>query len=339
MKGSIYEGAEVELAVDEGQRQATRLNHSGTHLLHHVLRETLGAHVKQAGSKVGPDGLRFDYTHFSALTPEQIAQIEDRVNALVRENAPQELKVVGIEEARKHGAMMLFGEKYGEKVRMVRFGPSLELCGGTHVARTGDIGACVIVSDESLASGVRRLVAVTGREAVRRVQQQRAKLRAVAELLRTSPELADQQLARLLESKRALEKELDRFKKHGGTASANDLLAKVREVGGINVLSARIDPADAEAFRELADKLRDKLKSGVVALAGEKEGKAVLLVATTPDVVEKGVKAGDLIRELAKEVGGRGGGRPDLAQAGGPDAGKIDRALERVYELVGAPRS
>ncbi|MFN7131328.1 MAG: alanine--tRNA ligase, partial [Myxococcales bacterium] len=335
VEGELKVGELASLTVDTQRRQAIRLNHSGTHLLHHVLREVLGDHVKQAGSKVGPDTFRFDYTHFQALTPEQLAQIEERVNELIRENHERQLQVVSVEEARQHGAMMLFGEKYGDKVRMIRFGPSLELCGGTHVDRTGDIGALVVTSDESLASGVRRIWAVTGREAVRRMQEQRRKLRTIAELVRASPDAADKQVEKVLQTVKALEKEIDRLKKQGSTGGAGDLMQKVREVNGLKVLAARVDPADADAYRDLADKLRDKLQSGLVALGGEKDGKAVLLVAATKDVVGRGVKAGDLIREMAKEVGGKGGGRPDMAQAGGPDASKIDRALERVIELVG----
>jgi alanyl-tRNA synthetase len=334
VEGAIEVGQAVSLKVDAERRQAIRGNHSATHLLHFALREVLGDHVKQAGSKVAPDGFRFDYTHFSPLTAEQLGALEDRVNALIRANVERDLKVVGLEEARKHGAMMLFGEKYGDKVRMVRFGPSLELCGGTHVDRTGDIGAFFIESDESLASGVRRIWALTGAGAVKSAQEQRKKLRALAEGLRTSPDAAEKALEKLWLNVKSLEKELDRIKKHGTTGGADDLAEKARDVGGIKVVTARIDPADVEAFRSLADKLRDKLKSALVALGGEKDGKAVLLVAATEDLVKKGLKAGDIIREIAKEVGGRGGGKPDLAQAGGPNPAGIERALARVYELL-----
>ncbi len=334
VEGAIEVGQTVSLKVDAERRQAIRGNHSATHLLHFALREILGDHVKQAGSKVAPEGFRFDYTHFSPLTPEQMGDVEDRVNALIRANLGRDLKVVGIEEARKHGAMMLFGEKYGAEVRMVRFGPSLELCGGTHVDRTGDIGTFFIQSDESLASGVRRIWALTGAGAVKSLQEQRKKLRALAEGLRTSPDAAEKALEKLWLNVKSLEKELDRLKKHGTTGGADDLVAKAKDVGGIKVVTARIDPADVEAFRSLADKLRDKLKSALVVLGGEKDGKAVLLVAATEDVVKKGLKAGDIIREIAKEVGGRGGGKPDLAQAGGPDPSRIEQALARVYELV-----
>ncbi len=334
IKGSLKVGQAVSMKVDADRRQAIRGNHSATHLLHHVLRRTLGEHVKQAGSKVTPDGFRFDYTHFSALTPEQMASVEEEVNDLVRQNIGRDLKVLGIEEARKEGAMMLFGEKYGDKVRMVRFGPSLELCGGTHVERTGDIGAFLIQSDESLASGVRRIQAVTGREAIHRVQEQRKKLKSLSDLMRTTPDMAEKAAEKLMAAVKTAEKELDRIKKQGTTGGAGDLAEKARDINGIKVVSARIDPADVDTFRGLADKLRDKLKSCLIALGGEKDGKAILLVAATEDVIKKGLKAGDVVRELAKEVGGKGGGKPDLAQAGGPDASKLDAALNKVYELA-----
>jgi alanyl-tRNA synthetase len=334
LEGTLSVGQSVTLEVDDERRRAIRANHSATHLLQHVLRSVLGDHVKQAGSKVGPEGFRFDYTHFSALTPEQIEKIEDGVNALVRQNVGRDLKVVSIEEARHAGAMMLFGEKYGERVRMVRFGPSIELCGGTHVDRTGDIGAFVIVADEALASGVRRIVAATGTEAIHLMQAQRHSVRVIAEMLRTSPNETQKALEKLQASYKALEKDLEKIKRQGSTAGAGDLAEKARDVNGIKVVTARIDPADVDAFRALADSLREKLKTAIVALGGEKDGKAVLLVAATPDVIKRGLKAGDMVREIAKEVGGRGGGKPDMAQAGGPDPSKIGQALEKVYELA-----
>ncbi len=333
-KGTVKVGQAVQLKVDAERRQAIRGNHSATHLLHLALREVLGDHVKQAGSKVGPDGFRFDYTHFSPLTPEQQVTLEEKVNALVRQNLARDLKEVGIEDARKEGAMMLFGEKYGDKVRMVRFGPSLELCGGTHVDRTGDIGAFVITADESLASGVRRIVATTGHEAVRRMQEQRARMRAVSEVLRSSPELAEKAAEKLWATVKTLEKELDALKKKGSAEGAGDLAEKAKDVNGVKVVTARIDPADVEAFRDMADKLRDKLPLSVIALGGEKDGKAVLLVAVSKDAIARGNKAGDIIKAIAAEVGGRGGGKPDLAQAGGADPSKIGAALDKVAGLV-----
>ncbi len=332
--GEVHLGDAVKLMVNGARRQAIRLNHSGTHLLHHVLREVLGDHVKQAGSRVGPDDFTFDYTHFKALTPEQVATIEDRVNVLIRQNAARELKLTTVDEARKHGAMMLFGEKYGDEVRMIRFGPSLELCGGTHVDRTGDIGALVIVSDESIGSGRRRIVAVTGAEAVTRVREQREQMRELADVLGVPVAQAKDRVAKLQAEIKRLEKEVERAQQRQMTASRDDLMERVREVRGVKVLTARIDPAEAKAYRDLADKFRDKMKSGLIAIGGEKDGKALLLVAATQDLVQKGVHAGNIIKEIAKEVGGSGGGKPDLAQAGGAEPAKIERALERVFEVV-----
>jgi alanyl-tRNA synthetase len=332
--GEFQVGDSLVLAVNGPRRQAIRLNHSGTHLLHYALREILGDHVKQAGSRVGPDDFTFDYTHFKALTPDQIAAIEDRVNELVRQNAAREIRVTSVEDARKHGAMMLFGEKYGDRVRMIRFGPSLELCGGTHVDRTGDIGALVIASDESVGAGKRRIVGVTGAEAVHRVREQRAQIQELSDALGVPPSQAKEKIGKLQAEIKRLEKEVENAHARQMTASRDDLIGKARDVRGFKVLAARIDPAEAKAYRDLADKFRDKKEIGVVALGGEKEGKALLLVAATQDAIGKGVHAGNIIKEIAKEIGGSGGGKPDLAQAGGSQPANIERALERVYELV-----
>ncbi len=333
-KGVCEVGCRVHLQVNAERRQSIRLNHSATHLLHHVLRSVLGDHVKQAGSKVSPDGFRFDYTHFSALSLEQIVVIEEKANSLIRQNISQQGKVVTMEEARQEGATMLFGEKYGEKVRMVRFGPSLELCGGVHADHTGDIGAFLIVSDESLAAGVRRMVGVTGAEAIRRMQEQRRSIRSISDQLRTTPEMAEKAIEKLVANLKRAEKELDRLKKQGSILEADDLAKRAREIRGIQVITARIDPADIDQFRIAADKLRDRLKTSLIVLGGEREGKAILLAAASKNAVAQGIKAGDLIRDVAKEVGGRGGGKADLGQAGGLEVSKIDRALERVYELL-----
>ena len=334
VSGTVHAGEEVEALVDHGRRNAIRANHSATHLLHKALKEALGDHVKQAGSVVAPDHLRFDYTHFAAPAPEDLERIEDRVNRMVRDNAAARTQVLGLDEARASGAVALFGEKYGETVRVVSVHPdSKELCGGTHVARTGDIGFFKIVSEASIAAGVRRIVAVTGEGAVKHVQERDRELRGAALLLRASPGELPNKVDLAQKRMKELEKELDVLQKQLATARSGDLLARAREVHGVKVLATRAE-GDAKALRDLADKLRDKIGSGVIALGGEADGKAVLLVAATADVVAKGVKAGDLIREMAKVVGGKGGGKPDLAQAGGPDAGKLDQALEAIYSLI-----
>lgn len=334
VSGTVHLGEEVRAVVDRERRNAIRANHSATHLLHKALKEVLGDHVKQAGSVVAPDHLRFDYTHFAAPSPEDLERIEERVNRMIRDNAEARTEVLDLDAARASGAVALFGEKYGERVRVVSVHPdSKELCGGTHVFRTGDIGGFFIASESSIAAGVRRIVALTGQGAVKHVQERERELRQAALLLRASPGELPAKVEATQRRVKELEKELDALRKQLATARSGDLLAGAREVNGIKVVATRAE-GDAKALRDLADKLRDKLGSGVIALGGEADGKAVLLVAATADVVKKGVKAGDLVREMAKVVGGRGGGKPDLAQAGGPDASKLDQALEAIYGLI-----
>ncbi len=333
-EGELQVGDRVELTVDRARRDLIRANHSATHLLHLALRETLGEHVKQAGSVVGPDALRFDFAHFQPLSTEELHRVETRVNELVRQNAGGETVELAIEDARKTGAMMIFGEKYGETVRVVTLGPSKELCGGTHVRRTGDIAFFKIASEESIAAGVRRMVAHTGPRAVELAQRIEDELRRSAGLLRSG---AFEVAAKIEASQRRV-KELERALEEAGgklaTAQSGDLAAQAEVVGSAKILAARVQ-GDARALRELADKLRDKLGSGVVALGAEVDGKAVLLVAVTRDLTGK-VKAGDLVKEAARLVGGAGGGKPDLAQAGGADPSGLDNALARIKALASA---
>ena len=292
LEGAFEVGEKLELIVDKERRAGLRANHSATHLLHRALREIFGEGAKQAGSVVAPDYLRFDYTSYQPLTEEQRMQIEARVNQLVRENHAAETRVMDPESAMKSGAIAFFGDKYTQlsRVRVLQIGPSVELCGGTHVARSGDIGFFKIQSEGAIAAGVRRIVAVTGPEAVALVHEEEKQLARAASALRGSPK---------------------------------DVALKAEQAAG------RI----RELERELADKLRDQLKSGIVVLGGEKDGKATLLVAVTPDLSKK-YKAGDLVKELSKTLGGRGGGKPELAQAGGGDPARLDAALARAYELV-----
>ncbi|HUB06560.1 MAG TPA: alanine--tRNA ligase [Myxococcales bacterium] len=334
LSGTLAAGQAVALKVDAERRRRIRANHSATHLLHWALKRVLGEHVKQAGSIVHPDYLRFDYSHFQPPEAEKLAEVERLVNQEVQRNAEAATAELPLEEARKSGAVALFGEKYGDRVRVVQMGPqSRELCGGTHVARTGDVGFFKIQSEGSIASGVRRIVALTGEAAVELVQDEEAQMRRAAELLKASPKELVQRVEGATKRIKELEQSLASEKKRGATASSANLLEGMREVKGVKVLATRADPAEPGAMRELADKLRDKIGSGVVALGGEKEGKALLLVAVTKDLTGR-YRAGDLVRELAKEVGGSGGGKPDMAQAGGPDAQKLGRALERLYELI-----
>ncbi len=336
VEGSIAVGDLADFGVDEARRDLIRANHSATHLLHYALRERLGEHVKQAGSVVAPDHLRFDFSHFQPLSPEEIRDVEQTVNELVRQNAATDTSVLELEQARKSGAMMIFGEKYGDRVRVVRIGPSKELCGGTHVCRTGDIALFKIVSEESIAAGVRRIVAYTGPRALEQVQRADEELRRAAALLKAGAfEVAakiEQAQRRLRELERALEEAQSRV----AAAQSGDLVSQAREVNGVKVLAARVQ-GGGKQLRDLADKLRDRLGSGVVALGAEQDGKAVLLVAVTRDLTGR-LRAGELVKDAARLVGGSGGGKPELAQAGGSDPAGIDRALERVRELVAAAR-
>ena len=337
LEGTFQAGEKVELIVDAERRAGLRRNHSATHLLHRALREILGESVKQAGSIVAPDYLRFDYTAYQALTDEQRLRLERRVNQLIYENYEAQTRVMDPESAVKSGALAFFGDKYTQlaKVRVLQIGPSVELCGGTHVSRSGDIGLFKIVSEGAIAAGVRRIVALTGPEALSLVHDEEQQLARAAAALRTAPKevaaRAEQAVLRI----RELERELEQLQRRQAAAKSSELAQGAREVNGVKVLAARHESGDPEAMRELADKLRDQLKSGIVVLGGEKDGKATLLVAVTSDLVRK-YRAGDLVKELSKTLGGRGGGKPDLAQAGGGDPAMLDAALARAYDLVGA---
>jgi alanyl-tRNA synthetase len=336
-RGRLSVGDVCHLSVDSQRRRAIRANHSATHLLHRALKVVLGDHVKQAGSVVMPDYLRFDYSHFAPPSPAELERVEDLVNGWIRENAAAETRVMSLEEARKSGAVALFGEKYGDRVRVVSVHPeSTELCGGTHVRRTGDIGLFKIISDGSIASGIRRIVALTGAGAFTYLREIEDQIRKASELLKTSPK----ELVKRVEAGQKRIKELERKAEEAAVRASSgspaDALAQTREVNGIKVLATRVDPADAKVFRGLADNLRDRLRSGVVAIGGGKDGKALLLVAVTADLTAKGVSAVALVREMAKEIGGTGGGKADLAQAGGSDPSRIPAALERLYELLKA---
>jgi alanyl-tRNA synthetase len=330
--GELAVGDVVELAVDDARRDLIRANHSATHLLHFALRERLGEHVKQAGSVVAPDYLRFDFSHFQPLSDDELAAVERRVNELVRANAKTDTSVLELEKARQSGAMMIFGEKYGDVVRVVRIGPSQELCGGTHVRRTGDIAFFKIASEESIAAGVRRIVAHTGPKAVELSQREADELRRAAALLRAGAFEVAQKVEAAQKRVKDLERALEDASSRIAAAQSGDLASKAKDVAGAKVLVARVQ-GDGKTLRDLADKLRDRLGKGVVALGAEAEGKAILLVAVTKDLTAR-VKAGDLVKEAAKLVGGSGGGKPEMAQAGGPDPAGLEKALARIEELA-----
>jgi alanyl-tRNA synthetase len=336
-QGLLKVGDVLQLAVDGQRREAIRANHSATHLLHKALKLVLGDHVKQAGSVVAPDYLRFDYSHFAAPTSEELERVEDLVNRWIRENAEAKTEVMALADAKRSGAVALFGEKYGEQVRVVSVHPdSVELCGGTHVRRTGDIGLFKIVSDSSIASGVRRIVALTGLGALAYVRDLEHEVHKASELLKSSPKELVKRIDAIQKRIRELERKLEQAAAQSTSVSSKDLLDQAREINGIRVLATRVDPADPKVYRTLADQIRDRLRSGIVAIGGGNDGKALLLVAATPDLVARGINAAALIREMAKEIGGSGGGRADMAQAGGTDPSRIPAALEKLFELVKA---
>jgi len=334
VRGTVTTGSRVRLRVDREFRDAARLNHSATHILHAVLRLRLGEHVRQAGSLVAPERLRFDFTHTHALDEAMLARIEQEVNTHIRENAEVYTSEMAFEDAIKAGALAFFGEKYGNRVRVVRMGDfSTELCGGTHVARTGDIGVFKLRGESSVAAGVRRVEAVTGTGALAWIQQREESLREAAELLRAPEDELAGRIERLLAQQRELEKQLDRLQRKLSGSQSGDLLAQARDVRGTRVIAAEVEGASPERLRELADQLRDRLGSGVVVLASQQDGRVNLLAAVTKDLTGK-VHAGKLIGQIAPILGGKGGGRPELAQAGGKDPTKIKEALARVTELV-----
>jgi len=337
VNGSIREGDTLNAAVNADIRQATALNHSATHLLHAALREVLGSHVVQKGSLVTAERLRFDFAHFEPVTQEQLQAIERLVNEEIRANSAVTTDITDMDTARKKGAMALFGEKYGDSVRVLTMGHgfSVELCGGTHVKQTGDIGVMRIVSEGGIAAGVRRIEAVTGAGALAWLDEQEACLRTVEQLVRSSREQLVSRVDQLLASQKALEKELAALKGKLAAAAGGDLAQQARTINGVSVLAAELPDADVQTLRTTLDQLRNKLGSGVVVLASGEGGKATLIAGVTADLTGR-FKAGDLIRELAALVGGKGGGRPDMAQGGGPDAGKIPAALAAVEGWVSA---
>ena len=333
-QGELNVGDKLEAVVDADRRQAIRLNHSATHLMHAALREVLGDHVAQKGSLVAPDRLRFDFSHYEAVTPEQLQQIEDLVNSEIRRNIAADTNLMSYDDAIASGAVALFGEKYGDKVRVLKLGDfSVELCGGTHVDRTGDIGVFKITHEGGVASGVRRIEAVTGAGALQWIDENQRRLAGLAELLRSPPEEAAAKIELLLKRSKDLEKELVAAKQALVTGQATDHSDSVQEIAGIKVLSVRMDGADAKTLRDAVDRFKDKLKSAVVVLGSVDDGKVRLAAGVTKDNTDR-IRAGDLIKPVAEQVGGKGGGRPDFAQAGGTDASKLDQALASVPDWV-----
>ncbi len=332
-QGTLAVGDSVTASVNLDQRAATMRNHSVTHLMHKALREVLGAHVQQKGSLVDAEKTRFDFTHNAPVTDEQIREIERRVNMEIVANAPTQARVMDIESAKSTGAMMLFGEKYGDTVRVLDIGSSRELCGGTHVKATGDIGFFTITAEGGVAAGVRRVEATTGLNALRYVQGMEDTLGGVAGTLKVAPGEVPARVGALLEQMRELEKEMNALKSRLASAQGDELVNQAVDIKGIKVLAATLAGADAKALRETMDKLKDKLKTAAIVLAAVDGGKVQLAAGVTADSVGK-LKAGELVNFVAQQVGGKGGGKPDMAMAGGTDASGLPKALASVQAWV-----
>jgi alanyl-tRNA synthetase len=334
VRGKIKEGKKITLAIDSERRDRIRCNHTATHLLHRALREVLGEHVKQAGSQVAPDRFRFDFSHFQAMTADEIREVEKRVNAAIRRNYPVLTYELSFDEAVQHGALAFFGEKYGDRVRMIDIsGFSKELCGGTHVHAAGDIGMMKIVSESSVAAGVRRVEAVTGRGVEKYLNALLREREDVAKALRSQPQEVAEKARKLAEQVSSLEKELRKARTEGASAGVGDLMGKVREVGGVKLLAARVEAPDRKTLGEWAEKFRDKMGEGVCVLASELEDKVAVVAAVSKSLTPK-VHAGNIVKGVSEKLGGKGGGRPDFAQGGGTDASKLDEALKGVEELI-----
>lgn len=331
---SLKVGDAVSADVDQGKRARTIRNHSATHLMHKALREVLGGHVAQKGSLVDADKTRFDFSHNAPLTAEQIAEVEAKVNKEILENHATKAQHMSFDDAVKHGAMALFGEKYGDEVRVLDIGTSKELCGGVHVQRTGDIGLFKIISESGVAAGIRRVEAVTGEGALALVQSMNRRLLEAAAALKSNPEELTARIGQVQDHVKALEKELAALKSKLASGQGDELVTQAVDVNGIKVLAATLDGADVARLRETMDKLKDKLKTAAIVLASVADGKVSLIAGVTADATSK-VKAGELVNFVAQQVGGKGGGRPDMAQAGGTDPSGLPAALAGVAAWVG----
>ncbi|HWT28287.1 MAG TPA: alanine--tRNA ligase, partial [Methylophilaceae bacterium] len=331
--GTLKVGDAVAAKVDLVARGRTMRNHSATHLMHKALREVLGEHVQQKGSLVDSEKTRFDFVHNAPMTDAEITEVERRVNAEIIANAPTLARVMDIESAQKTGAMMLFGEKYGDEVRVLDIGTSRELCGGTHVQRTGDIGLFKIYAESGVAAGVRRVEATTGDVALAYVQQQQALLNDAASAFKAPAQELPGKIGQMIDNVKALEKELDRLKSKMAASQGDDLASQAVDIAGIKVLAAKLEGVDAKGLREVADKLKDKLGHCALLLAVTEGDKVSLVAAVSKDLTTR-IKAGDLVNQVATQVGGKGGGRPDMAMAGGTDASKLPQALASVNDWV-----
>ncbi len=332
--GNFKVGDTVNAAINETNRHATALNHSATHLLHAALRNILGNHVTQKGSLVTAQRLRFDFSHFEPVSHQQLRDIEHLVNRHIRLNHPVETELMELEKAKESGAIALFGEKYDAKVRVLSMGDfSTELCGGTHVKRTGDIGLFQITSEAGIASGVRRIEAVTGEAALDLVEQNKQSIQAIASAIKTKPENINEKTEQLIQRTRQLEKEIDTLKSKLASNAGNDLAAASQDIAGIKVLASQLDNADSKSLRDTVDQLKNKLNSAAIVLASVDDSKITLIAGVTKDLTDR-VRAGDLVAHVATQVGGKGGGRPDMAQGGGNQPDNLANALNSVAEWV-----
>ena len=333
-KGAINVGDRASMKVDRAIRKATEAHHSGTHVLNAALKKTLGDHIKQSGSLVNPERLRFYFTHFSKIDEAEMDKIETIANQIIRENAAVETRLLPREEAMKTGAAAVFDEKYGDVVRLVKMGDfSMELCGGTHVERTGDIGALKVISESSVAAGVRRIEAVTGEEALKYFKKVETELKKSAALLKANPMELSERIEKIQKHQKELEKEIDSLNSLLSTNDLSDLFKKVKDIKGIRVLATVVDAADVKTLRDFGDKLRDKIQSGIILIGSKAGDNAMLLCLVTKDLTDK-YHAGNIIKEIAPIVGGSGGGRPDMAQAGGPKPEKLKQALKKLQEII-----
>jgi len=332
--GQLETGVQVSAEVDQLRRQAIVVHHSATHLMHAALKQVLGAHVEQRGSLVAPEHLRFDFTHPRAVKEAELAEVERIVNREIRVNPDSDVQVMNFDDALQTGATALFGEKYGDRVRVLRFGDfSIELCGGTHVNRVGDIGQFKIVEESAIAAGIRRIVAVAGESAVQRIQTMDSQLKEMAGVLKIAPDALEERLSQILERSRSLEKEVEELKSKIASASGDELLGSAVDVNGIKVLAARLDNVDPKALRDTVDRLKDRLGTAVVVIGSAENGKVRLAVGVSQDLLTR-IQAGNLVNFVAQQVGGKGGGRPDFAQAGGSQPETLDGALISVQNWV-----
>jgi alanyl-tRNA synthetase len=331
-KGSIKKGDQVFCTVDEISRKATMRNHTATHLLHKALRMTLGDHVKQSGSVVDSERLRFDFTHFNAMKDDEIKRVEDIINEKILEDLPVKTDIMNIEEATRSGAVALFDEKYGETVRVVSVGDfSKELCGGTHCKATGEIGICMVLSEGSVASGIRRIEALTGRNALEYLRGRKEDLDKVKDILKTENPV--EKIEKIISDMKSMEKEIQKLKTGSSRDAVSDALNKTHDIDGVKIVNIRQDGLNQNELRLLADNVRDRLKSGIIVISSVTDSQAAILCMVTKDLSNK-YSAGEIVKNISKLAGGKGGGKPDMAQGGTKEIEKLDAALESLHEII-----